>query len=164
VNIEEIKDASREVLGLIETYKGRAGQGELGADRVLAGFLQGRFGHITRQHTVGVGRIDFRFGTSNPVVIEFVIRGPHDPQAKLFESQNRSELRKLTRARASTARMRVLLLLDRSKTAIPMATLRAGYDRGNAGRGRFKRHVVRIIYVHRDLEYDFRWNPKVISS
>jgi hypothetical protein len=160
MRIVDIKDSAREVLVLIETYKGQAGQGELGADRVLAGYLQGRFGRITRQHHVAAGRIDFRYGTSNPRVIEFAIRGPRDPAACLYASQNRSELRKLSRLRPATARMRVLLLLDRAKRLIPKDSLRAGYDRVHSGPGNFQRHVVRVIYVHRELEYDFSWNPR----
>jgi hypothetical protein len=160
MNIQEIKEASNTAIWMLSQYKGVAGQGELGADRVLYGVLEGRFGHMSRQHAVKAGRIDFRFGTSNPVVIEFVLRSPHDPRSKLYESQNRSELRKLTRVRPATAKMRVLLLLDRTHDSIPTEVLRRGYDESNAGRGRFHRHVVRVIYVQQDLAYDFPWHPK----
>lgn len=163
MTIKDITHAGAEVLRMLDDYKGVASQGELGADRVLFGLLQGRFRHMSRQHRVRAGRIDFRFGTSNPVVIEFAFRAPRDPRTRLFASQNRSELRKLTRVRPATARMRVLLLLDRSKHPIPEDTLRKGYDEAHAGVGRFQRHTVRVIYVHKHLTYNFRWYPHAES-
>lgn len=150
---------ARQVLALLDHYKGRPG-GELAADRLLYGFFEAKFGNMSRQHQVTLGRIDYRFGTTNPVVLEFALRSSGEPSSKLYESQNRSELRKLTRVRPQTARMRVLLLLDRARTSIPKSVLRMGYDQSNAGRGRFERHPVRILYVHRSLSYELLWRPK----
>ncbi len=159
MTIQEIAEAATAVLKMLTHYKGVAGQGELGVDRVLYGFLAGRFGRITRQHLVTHGRIDYRYGTSNPVVIELVVRSPHDARARLFPSQNLGELRKLTRIRRSTARTRVLLLLDRSRDQITRPELQRQYRRTHAGRGRFQRHPVRVIYVHAEVSYNFRWTP-----
>ena len=161
MNRADLVEASHEVLRLLRHYKGGASQGELGADRVLYGYLQGRFGYISRQHQVTHGRIDFRYGGTNPMVLEFVLRGPSDPRTRLFASQNRSELRKLTRVRPTTAATRVLLLLDRSKNPVPKRVLRTGYDEMHAGRGRFVRHSIRIIYVNRFNDYHFLWRPEV---
>ncbi|MHB8644150.1 MAG: hypothetical protein ACYDA3_14840 [Gaiellaceae bacterium] len=159
MNIDDIVEAAHDTLAMMSEYKG-AGQGEFGADRIFYGLLQGRFGHMTRQHRVAAGRIDFRYGTYNPVVIEIVLRKPHDARATLFARTNRSELRKLTKVQPSTARLRALLLLDRALDRIQEADLRGSYANEHAGRGRFGRHVVRVIYVHRnDSDYHFRWTP-----
>ena len=158
MNIAEISDAGADTLWMMSHYTGVAGQGELGADRLFYGLLQGQFGNITRQHAVAAGRIDFRYGTTNPVVIELVLRSSHDSRAQLYARTNRSELSKLTRVRS--ARMRVLLLLDRSRDPIAQDILRANYRNEHAGRGNFARHSVRVIYVHQNgAAYHFSWNP-----
>src|ERR1700730_5085902 len=126
MRISDIREAGEEVVRLLDTYTGRGSRGELAADGVLFGFLKGKFGHMTRQHRVMSGRIDFRYGTSNPVVIELAVRGRGEARAKLLASQNRSELSKLTRVRPTTAKKRVLLLLDRSTNAIPKEELKEG--------------------------------------
>lgn len=89
----EIKEAAAAVLSMLDKYQGAESEGELSADRVLFGYLQGTFGGlITRQHRVSFGRIDFRYGTSNPVVIEFAFRERREPRANLYASQNLKEL------------------------------------------------------------------------
>lgn len=160
MNIAQITATAEELLEMVSHYNSLKGRGELGADLILYGLLQGRFGHMTRQHPVKLGRIDFRYGTSAPVVIELVHRGRRDPRAKLLASQNRSEIRKLTRVTSTTARTRILLLVDRSSDSIPRRNLKPSYDTSNAGRGRFKRHSIRVIYVSRTDSYNFIWKPK----
>jgi hypothetical protein len=134
-------------------------------DRTVYAYFEGRFGHFSRQHRVRMHskprpqRIDFRYGTSNPVVIEFAVR-PRTKGGHLYGSQNRSELRKLTRVLSSEAKTRVLLLLDLSSNPIPKPKLKKTYDGINAGKGNFTRHSVRVIYVQRDNSYHFSWKPK----
>lgn len=133
-------------------------------DPILYGFLQGRFRKVSRQHYVRLHgrhhplRIDFRVGGTNPVVIEFAVRPPAGG-ATLYGSQNESELGKLTRVTNSSARLRVLLLIDLAPHAIPADNLKATYASLNAGPGNFARHSVRVIYVHADSAYHFLWRP-----
>jgi hypothetical protein len=76
-------------------------------------------------------------------------------------SQNVSELRKLCKIPFSKARRRVLLLLDPSRLEpIEKRKLKASYDQVGSGRGNFTRETVTIVYVHPQLEYSFRWNPR----
>src|SRR5437870_7749410 len=83
VNLADIKKATLRVLRLLEDYSGgHVGRREMLLDPILYGYLEGCFGHLSRQHYVhlhgGVNprRIDFRYGTHNPVVIEFAVRPP----------------------------------------------------------------------------------------
>lgn len=164
MRIKDITHAAETVLRMLGEYH-VAKQGELAADAVLYGFLSGKYEGMSRQHKikprglVKPRRIDFRFGGNNSKVIELVLRKPHDPRSKLFASQNRPELAKLTRVTSRTAKCRVLLLLDRSKTPIPEADLRARYRYENAGRGNFQRHSIRVIYVSKKGSYNFLWRP-----
>jgi len=164
VNIQQITECAEELLEMVTHYKSLKRRGELGADLLLYGLLQGRFGHMTRQHPVKLGRIDFRYGASAPVVIELVHRGRRDPRAGLFASQNRSEIRKLTRVTNTTARTRILLLIDRSSDSIPRRNLKPSYDATNAGRGRFTRHSIRVIYVSRTNSYNFIWCQRRLKT
>ena len=165
MNIAEVINAGVEILDLLAAYRHDPAQRrEMRIDPVVFGYLQGRFGHIQRQHYVRMHskpkpqRIDFRFGTSNPVVLEFAVRPPNGA-SELYGSQNTSELRKLTRVLPSQAKSRMLLLLDMAHAPIPKSNLKPTYDNVNAGKGNFKRHTVRVIYVHSDDNYHFRWQP-----
>jgi hypothetical protein len=164
MNNSHIKDAARRVIQLIGKYSGgRVGVREMLLDPILFGYLTGRVGSITRQHhvrTVGdrrPKRIDFRIGSSNPVLIEFAVRPPTGG-GQLNGSQNRSELLKLCKVPNSVSRRRVLLLIDLYRDPILKNDLKATYDIQHSGKGRFTRHPVRVIYVHRRLEYDFKWS------
>ncbi len=165
MNLVPIRESALRVLDLLLDYSGgHVGSREMLLDPILYGYLEGRFGHMQRQHYVQVRgrskpkRIDFRRSTENPVVIEFVVRPPTGP-GTLYESQNHSELRKLCRVKPSAARLRVLLLIDLHSTPLQRDTLKPTYDAKNSGPGRFKRSSVRVLYVHRDLQYDFLWRP-----
>jgi hypothetical protein len=134
-------------------------------DLILFGYLRGRFHGVSRQHRLYLtgstrpSRIDFRLGGSNPVVLEFAVRPPQGG-GELYASCNRTELRKLARVASTQARLRALLLVDLSDAPIPQNRLSATYDRQNAGRGNFKRHSVRVVYVHsRQRSYHFLWRP-----
>jgi hypothetical protein len=165
MNLSNLRESARLVVSLLEDYAGsHVGGREMLLDPVLYGYLHGRFGGVTRQHHVRFhgrhrpSRIDFRHGTSNPVVIEFAVRPPSG-HATLYGSQNRSELRKLCRVSQTTARLRVLLLIDLYFTPMNRETLKATYDREGSGPGNFIRRPVRVIYVHRDREFNFLWRP-----
>lgn len=100
MTLDSIRDAAVRVVRLLDDYSGgHVGKREMLLDPILYGYLQGRFGSMTRQHHVqfyGAAkpkRIDFRHGTSNPTVIEFAVRPPSG-HATLYGSQNRSELQK----------------------------------------------------------------------
>ena len=156
--------AGHEVIGLLKQYKLRSEWGERKADRVVLGFLQGRFGNVTRQHAVqigkrGVNRIDFRQGGPRPVLIEFAVATSN--RATIKGPQNRSELVKLERHPPSQASARYLLLLDLGKEPVHKTTLRRSYDHVKGGRGRYKRYPVKVIYVHIDRErsFSFPWCP-----
>jgi hypothetical protein len=126
--------------------------------------LVGRFRDVTRQHHIKIGksmkphRIDFRCGTTNPVVIEFAVRPPTGG-GTLYGSQNRSELNKLCRVKKSTARLRVLLLIDLHSEPLDEVGLRATYKTIRSGPGAFARHSVRVLYVHRGCSFNFPWEP-----
>lgn len=165
MTIADVTAAAQDVVRLLTDYKGYAGgRREMSVDLMVYGYLEGKFGHMSRQHYVKMHskpkpqRIDFRFGTSNPVVIEFAVRTPKGG-GELYGSQNSSELRKLTRVLPSQTRMRVLLLIDLYDTPIQLSQLKPTFDKVHAGKGKFKRHSVRVIYVHRSESYDFRWSP-----
>ncbi len=157
LNTEQVIDAASQVLKILGEYSGIKGQDEFGADRVFYGFTKGRYRTIARQHPVQAGRIDFRYGTTNPAVIELVLRNPKDAQGKLFASQNLSELQKLSHVATNTAKYRFLLLLDRAPQAIDSEHLRRLYERVTVGARRFGHHSVRVMYVHLSGSYHFGW-------
>src|SRR5436305_1954049 len=130
MNIADLIDSARKVASVLKDYSGgHVGRREMLLDPILYGYLHGRFKRLSRQHWVRLHgrprpqRIDFRAGGSNPVVIEFAVRPPHGG-ASLYGSQNRSELRKLTRVTRTSARLRVLLLIDLAPAAIPLNNLK----------------------------------------
>jgi hypothetical protein len=128
---------------------------------VLLGYLEGKYGRMSSEwrveHGSWTGRIDLRRGGPNPDLIEFVVRwhgveeGPR---------QNAPELRKLCRVPGRQARHRFLLIVDLTGDS-PMSKgrLKQRYDSWNAGRGRFERHAVRVVYVHPQSSYHFLWKP-----
>ncbi len=164
MNLSEIKSAALTVLKLLDDYSGgHVGRREMLLDPILYGYLEGCFGHLSRQRYVHLHgsikpkRIDFRYGTHNPVVIEFAVRPPGGG-GTLYGSQNRSELRKLCRVTRVSARLRVMLLVDLHTTPLVRANLKATYDTETSGAGNFKRHSVRVLYVHRETQYHFLWS------
>lgn len=166
MTIADIIQAALEILALADNYRHdpRATR-EMRMDPLVLAYFQGRFGSMARQHHVRVHRgnrskrIDFRHGTHNPVVIELAVR-PRYGAGEMYGSQNSPELRKLCRVVPSQARTRVLLLLDLKRSPIDKVNLKATYDSLHAGRGRFTRHGVRVVYVHKERQYHFLWNPR----
>ena len=166
MNIRELISSGRRVITLLDRNRALHGN-ERKVDPILFGFLEAQFGGISRQHPVPMSgsthpkRIDYRRGGNNPVVIELAVQ-PRRRTNTLYGSQNTSELRKL--CRISSACLRVLLLLDLSDSATERAPLQATYSEQTAGRGNFRRHSVRVVYVHRQTSYHFIWRPTKMSA
>jgi hypothetical protein len=165
MNIADLTNAARQVIALLTDYSGgHVGRREMLLDPILYGYLQGRFQNMSRQHWVQIHgrdrpqRIDFRHGGSNPVVIEFAVRPPHGGPT-LYGSQNRPELRKLTRVTKTSARLRVMLLIDLAPDPLLRNNLMRTFNDQNSGPGRFKRHSVRVVYVHSETSFNFIWQP-----
>jgi hypothetical protein len=164
MNLTAIRSAAREILKLANCYSSKDLK-EMALDPLVLGFFHGKYGKMSRQHRVWISnsthpkRIDFRYGSSNPVVLEFAMR-PRSGASELYGPCNGDELRKLTRVRSNSARLRVLLLLDLFRgSAISKQSLVASYSGVNSGRGRFKRHPVRVVYAHwKGTSYDFIWS------
>lgn len=163
MNIANLTAAAKEVIRVLGAYH-NAPHREMLIDPVLLAYLRGKHPPVERQHYVyrygsdRPQRIDFRTGGTNPVVIEFAARPPTGG-GQLLGSQNTSELRKLCRVTHTSARLRALLLMDLYRDPIDRKELQATYARVNAGRGRFARNPVRVVYVHSDASYNFVWDP-----
>ncbi len=99
MNIADITTASKDIIAMLGEYH-NAPRREMHLDPMLYALLKGRFTHIARQHHVRIygsprpKRIDFRYGGSNPVVIEFAVRPPNGG-GQLYGTQNVSELQKI---------------------------------------------------------------------
>ena len=91
-------------------------------------------------------------------MIEFAVRPP-EGGVQLYGSQNTTELRKLCRFDNASAKLRALLLIDLAKIPYKESTLRATYNGIDAGRGRFNRFPVKVIYTHADEAFTFKWSP-----
>jgi hypothetical protein len=159
-NIQQLMHALSTVIRLSDDYA-RSVTGELTMDRMLYAFLTATFKGVSRQHHVALHRsrprrIDFRLGGTNPVVAEFAFR-PAKGGQQLHGPQNASELRKLCRVTPTQAKLRALLLLDLRNAPLLRGALQESYSQVNSGRGRFTRHPVRVVYVHRKTQYHFVW-------
>jgi hypothetical protein len=163
MKISDIESVGKKVLGLLDQYHNPPHK-ELLLDTILFAYLSGRYSNVSRQHRVYLygatkpHRIDFRLGGSNPVVIELAPRPPSGGGA-LGGGQNISELRKLCRVRQTEAKLRALLLFDLADRPLKKQALRDTYELLHAGPGRFQRHSVRVIYVHRKEAFSFSWSP-----
>lgn len=163
MNVATLKEVGADIVRIVADYSGGPKR-EMLIDPALYVRLQFSGRKVERQyhaHLPGAKRpprIDFRVGPPNAVLIEFAVRPPTGG-SQLYGSQNQSELRKLCRFDNSRAKLRALLLLDLNQAPIPKDSLRPTYDFINAGRGKFRRSPVQVIYVHAELSYSFRWNP-----
>jgi hypothetical protein len=153
---DKLKQAGRYALGLTRSLTwGRAREGWLHG--VVLGLLEGSVGNMESEYRVPNGRIDFRHGGNNPDCIELVVRHHGNEH---YGTQNRSELRKLSRVSYQRARKRILMILDASGMSPTLKEdLADTYKAISMGAGRFPRNPVSIIYVHPRTEYTFRWNP-----
>jgi hypothetical protein len=163
MNIATLKDVALDIISIVDDYAGGPKR-EMLIDPALYVRLRATGRNVERQYHAHLPgsqrppRIDFRVKPPNAVLIEFAVRPPSGG-GQLYGSQNRSELHKLCRFDNSRAKLRALLLIDLSKTAIPVEALRPTYRAVNSGRGNFKRSPVQVIYAHRSGAYSFRWNP-----
>lgn len=163
MNISEITEAARSVIDILGEYH-NAPHREMLIDPVLFAYLRGKYPSVERQHYVyrygshRPQRIDFRSGGHNPVVLEFAVR-PATGGGTLAGSQNVSELRKLCRVSRTSARLRALLLVDLFHSPLDKSALQDSYCQINAGRGKFTRSSVRVIYVHAEMSFNFCWDP-----
>lgn len=164
MNTTQIKRAGSTVLGLIHKYSADSRKKlEMRQDPLLFGYFAARFGKMSRQWSIHIGesarpkRIDFRHGGSNPVLIEFAVRPPHG-RSELYGPGNKAELNKLCRFPPAKAKLRVLLLLDLAEDPIEKANLMKSYAGIKSSRGRYKRYPVRVIYTHKNKQYDFMWS------
>jgi hypothetical protein len=88
--------ACNRVLELACQYRPSEHHREMGYDGLLFGYLGARFGKMTRQHQIKMGRsnrpkrIDYRQGGTSPVLIEFAVRTPG--RNEIYRSQNWDEL------------------------------------------------------------------------
>lgn len=163
MKIEDIEGIGAKVLELLDQYHNPPHK-ELLLDSILFAYLSGRYSGVARQHyvyfygTTKPHRIDFRFGGSNPAVLELAVRKPGG-SGGLSGSPNQKELNKLCRVRRSQARMSALLLLDLAQEPLKKVSLKKSYEQLHAGPGKFERRSVRVIYVHRKIAYSFSWSP-----
>lgn len=163
MKIADIQEIGAKVLALLDQYHNPPHK-ELLLDAILFAYLSGRYSGVVRQHYVYLygsskpQRIDFRFGGSNPVVLELAVRRPGGGGG-MSGSQNTTELNKLCRVKQSQVRLRALLLLDTAEQPLKKEALKKSYDPLHAGPGKFERHSVRVIYVHRRSTFSFSWSP-----
>ena len=160
ITIGKLTQAGRAVAKMGEKLAGKKSQ-ERWLHGVLLGYLEGKYGQMSSEwgvaHGSWKGRIDLRRGGPNPDVIEFVVRWHGVEEGP---DQNASELRKLCRVPWEQARHRYLLIIDLMGGApLSMERLKRRYDRWHAGPGRFDRQPVRIVYVHPQSSYHFKWSP-----
>lgn len=157
VGIRELTSAAKRVLDLAAHYSTRDREHELWYDGILLGYLEGMYGKMKRQHSVKAGRVDFRQGGENPIVMELAV-GTRGNRGKLCGSQNRGEIKKLAKYKEASGRF--LLLLDPSREEpLSRTRLEKTYAEVELGPGNFLRKTVRVIYVHREVCYDFLKKP-----
>jgi len=103
---------------------------------VILGLLEAKIGNMQSEFPCdnSLKKIDFRHGSSNPDVIELVVRVSG---GELYGSQNIDELKKLCKIPYSRTRRRMLLLLDASLLPpIPKTDLKRTYSNLCAGKGK----------------------------
>jgi hypothetical protein len=163
----ELVACGKTIIALADRLK-RQRKGKTPTERTLLapmyGVLFGEFGKIDKEVHVKsaawtkVKRIDFqRYGT-NSVDIEFAVRTKAVTKEKSVAKANRSELLKLTRRQAP---QRYLLLVDLVHGEhLDETKLNNAFKAMHAGKGKFKRRNVRVVYVHKDTDFAFTWKPK----
>lgn len=161
MNREHIARTAEAVMRMLGEYT-NGPKREMLVDPALYAYFSARFGKMRRQVPIMLGtsakRIDYRHGGLNPVAIEFVVRPPTGG-GQLYGSQNRSELRKLSRLPQTKAKLRALLLMDSHSTPLDHAALRATYEVVTLGPGNYIRMPVSVIYVQDGTSFQFVWKP-----
>lgn len=90
--------------------------------------------------------------------MELVVRPPRGG-GQLYGSQNETELWKLCRFPNTQAKLRALLLIDLHAQPLEKIALKSTYDEIHAGRGKFDRFPVQVIYAGHSETYSFKWSP-----
>jgi hypothetical protein len=163
MNVQNLRHIGQDLARLVRDYHGGPKR-EMLIDPALYAWLRAAGRTVERQFHAHLPRakrpprIDFRIKGPNAVLLEFAVRPPNGG-GELYGSQNTKELRKLTRFSNNAAKLRALLLIDLHHAAHDIASLKASYDRINAGRGHFARHPVKVIYAHAELTHVFKWDP-----
>ncbi len=165
MNVRTLQGIGQDIARMVREYHGGPTR-EMLIDLALYAWLRagaaGRrverqfYAHLPHQRKPA--RIDFRVRHPNPVLVEFAVRPPTGG-GQLCGSQNQSELRKLTRFSNHQAKLRALLLIDLARTPYGRDSLKATYDEIHAGRGRFERWPVKVIYAHATEAFAFKWDP-----
>ena len=133
------------------------GIGERNAQMLFLRFLQEVCGAAKVEHRVINGRIDFRIGGTNPVVLELAVRNETCPNA-LYGSQNKPELKKLAQVPQTRAKMRYLLLLDNCIENMDVERVWLSYAKQSPHElGIFDANPICVIYVHRKGQNAFSW-------
>ncbi len=154
--------AAAAIIAIADSYKSSgAPKTERALDPALYVFLLGAGTHVERQVSVRVAkkkqRIDFRCKGTNPANLEWALR-PAANGGQLSARSNETEIKKLSRT--SNAR-RYLLLIDLTRDSLAMQkeTLAEEYASSRLGQGRYPRHSVTVVYVHRACRFKFIWRP-----
>ncbi len=165
LNLDRITKAGHLTFNIIKTLPDRRIK-ERWIHGVVLGILEAKVGNMQYEHIVDDGRIDIRHGSSNPDVIEFVlVKGEHGNQWQA--SQNKTELRKLSRTSDRYAKRRILFILHPFGPATSEERMNENYSEYREGnrerRGYFGENSVRVVYVHPRSEYNFKWTPPRVS-
>ena len=165
MNVATLQKIGQDIARMVQDYSGGPRR-EMLIDPAVYAYLRatadGRgverqyHAHLPNQQRPA--RIDFRVKNPNAVLIEFAVRPPRGG-GHLCGSQNLSELRKLTRFSNVAAKLRALLLIDLAADPYDLASLKATYDETHAGKGRFVRYPVKVIYAHAKVAFAFKWDP-----
>lgn len=153
--IEEIGKKTIEIAEMIGWHRTK----EQRLDVVVLTLLHERVGRMRFQYQVGNGRIDFRYGGTNPAFIELVVRR-HGNEHN--QSQNKKEIRKLCRVK--NAKQRYLLIVDLTENnPLTVEKLREQYKKAGPGSGRSYNKPIMVVYVHQEDSFHFRWSPDSTS-
>jgi hypothetical protein len=127
---------------------------------IVEAYLHGRVPQMRAEALVSDGKVDFRIGQRNPVLLELVVAprafvdpgapeirfAGHEGSTQLYATGNKSELRKLASVPQSQARTRYLLLVD-LRAKHDYERLRAQYLKElPRGQGH---NPVRVVYATR---------------
>jgi hypothetical protein len=162
--LSDVKSIGLHIVGPVCGNRARA-LDERDISPMVHAYLLGAHAGVAREVPVKMGKathfVDFAFGDkpygTNRCVFELAVRGM-EGISPLSISQNKAELRKLSRFPATRANGgRYLLLLDLHHNPIPQVRLQNQYEGFLLGRGKFARRSVSVVYVHRDVQYRFIW-------
>lgn len=134
---------------------------------LVEAYLVGRLPNVKVEHEVKYGRVDFRFGGTNPTLLELAVQprrfidmdnksikiAGHNQLNVIQASQNKTEIKKLRNAKA--AKTRFLLLVDLVGKCNSKALLDGYRQIKNTST---KSHPVNVIYASRNKGIP---NPKV---